>query len=120
VEALDALETVLEGGPLLTEPDEDVIVPEELSVDETDPNDGIDDERSEELDTPCVVEPNEDRVEEPGVDTTTELAEPDREVPELDAANPEVVLAVSEVDKTMLVEPETLPLPVVEVRPEED
>jgi len=59
-------------------------------------------------------------MEEPGVDTTEEVAEPDRDPPELVTTAPEAVLAVSEVDKTMLVEPESLPLPVVEVRPEED
>jgi len=60
VDALDALETVLEVEPLLTEPDEDVIVPEELSVDETDPDDRRDDERSEVFDVACVVEPSDD------------------------------------------------------------
>ena len=60
MEALDALETVLEGEPLLTEPNEDVIAPEELSVEETDPDDGTDDARSEEFDAACVVEPSDD------------------------------------------------------------
>lgn len=60
MEALDALETVLEGEPLLTEPEEDVTVPEELSVEETDPDDGTDDERSEVFDAACVVEWSDD------------------------------------------------------------
>jgi len=59
-------------------------------------------------------------VEEPGVDTIAEVAEPDKDTPELVTTDPEFVLVVSEVDKTMLVEPESLPVPVVEVRPEED
>lgn len=44
----------------MTEPDEDVIIPEELSVEETDPDGRADEERSEELDAACVVEPSDD------------------------------------------------------------
>ena len=60
METLDAVEPVLEEEPLVTEPDEDVIIPEELSVEETDPDGRADEERSEELDAACVVEPSDD------------------------------------------------------------
>lgn len=59
-------------------------------------------------------------MEEPRVDTIAELAEPDSEIPELVPAEPDAVFTTPEVDETMLDELESLLLPEVEVRPEDD
>jgi hypothetical protein len=126
------VDTMLEEGSILEEDsvmlddergtfidDADAIAPKELSVEETDLVDRTEDERSEELDAPSVAEPSDDCMEGLIVDAAAEPAEPEREIPELVTADPDVVLAAPKVNEAMLAERESLVLSGVGVGPED-